>query len=166
MTDLILAIDPGTEKSAYVVYDGTMPRDATIVSNSALLTLLYETPAPLVVCEMLACYGMPVGAEVFETAYMIGQIMAAQLNTGGEFARVYRQDVKLHLCGTPRAKDPHVRQAIMDRWGGKKRAVGRKAAPGPLYGISSHCWAALGVAVTWWETKRGRERQSETYRWL
>lgn len=32
--------------------------------------------------------------------------------------------------------------------GGATPQIGTKAKPGPLYGVSSHAWAALGVAVT------------------
>ena len=47
-----------------------------------------------------------------------------------------------------RAKDSNIRQALLDLYGGDKRkAIGIKAEPGPLYGIKSHMWAALGVAV-------------------
>ncbi len=66
-----------------------------------------------------------------------------------------RFDVKLHLCGNARAKDTNIRQALIDRFGGiegKSKAVGTKKAPGPLYGCKSHMWAALAVAVTWWDT--------------
>jgi hypothetical protein len=41
-----------------------------------------------------------------------------------------------------RAKDANIRQALIDKLG----AVGTKKAPGPLYGISGHLWAALAVA--------------------
>ena len=34
----------------------------------------------------------------------------------------------------------------------RKTAKGSKAAPGPLYGIKSHAWQALGVAVTFHDT--------------
>ncbi|MNY62967.1 hypothetical protein D3C86_1998680 [compost metagenome] len=60
--------------------------------------------------------------------------------------------MKLHLCKTPRAKDANVRQALLDMFprtgGGKTPQIGTKAQPGPLFGVSSHAWAALGVAVT------------------
>jgi hypothetical protein len=57
---------------------------------------------------------------------------------------VYRRDVKLHVCGSPKAKDPNIRQALIDLLG----PAGTKRAPGPTYGVRSHAWAALGVAVT------------------
>ena len=55
----------------------------------------------------------------------------------------YRKDIKLHLCGTTKARDPNVRQALIDRLG----KPGTKKNPGPTYGVSSHAWSALAVAV-------------------
>ena len=43
-------------------------------------------------------------------------------------------------------------QALLDLFprtgGGATPQIGTKGKPGPLYGVSSHAWAALGVAVT------------------
>jgi hypothetical protein len=53
------------------------------------------------------------------------------------------------LCGATKAKDSNIRQAIMDRYGSaREKAIGRKATPGPLYGVSKDIWAAIGVAIT------------------
>jgi hypothetical protein len=104
-----------------------------------------------VAIEMIASYGMPVGREVFETCVWIGRFQQA-LESPGTAELVYRKDVKLHLCGSPRAKDGNVRQALIDLFpatgGGKTPQIGTKKQPGPLYGMSSHAWAALGVAIT------------------
>ena len=62
-------------------------------------------------------------------------------------SRIGRKAVKIHLCGSMRAKDPNIRQALIDRYGGSS-AIGRKATPGPLYGVAGDVWAALAVAVT------------------
>ncbi len=97
--------------------------------------------------EMIASYGMPVGKEIFETCVWIGRFVQAW---GGPFTQVYRRDVKLHLCGQPRAKDANIRAALIDKFGpGKGKAIGTKKSPGPLYGMTADCWAALGVAVTY-----------------
>ena len=41
----------------------------------------------------------------------------------------------------------------IDKFGGSKEtAIGKKANPGPLYGVKKDIWAALAVAVTWAET--------------
>jgi len=88
---------------------------------------------------------MPVGIETFETCYWIGA-MCHEYNG----KRIYRSTVKHHLCGSSKAKDANVRQALIDRFGpGRELAIGTKKNPGPLYGISSHCWAALALAVTY-----------------
>jgi hypothetical protein len=55
--------------------------------------------------------------------------------------------VKLALCGDSRAKDANIRQALIDHFGGSA-AIGRKAAPGPLSGISRDVWSALAIAIT------------------
>jgi hypothetical protein len=100
---------------------------------------------------MIASYGMAVGKEVFETCVWIGRFIenwrdpdAAKL--------VYRKDVKMFLCGTTKAKDANIRQALIDSYpatgGGAIPQIGTKNAPGPLYGVSSHVWPALGVALT------------------
>ena len=95
-----------------------------------------------------------------------------------EVVLVERPDIKLVLCGSRAAKDPNVRQALIDRWGGDSVAVGGKKCPecrqrrtqqsgcglcrgsgwehpkGVLYGIGSHVWSALAVAV--WGKETGK----------
>jgi hypothetical protein len=149
---VILAIDPGPEESACLAYDGKRPVTHIIGPNEAILEHIagrrFYAFGPLVI-EGIACYGMPVGAETFTTCIWIGRFIQAW---GREWELVYRQDVKLHLCKSARAKDGMVRQALIDKFGpSKAKAIGLKATPGPLYGISKHCWSALAVAVTYCE---------------
>jgi hypothetical protein len=96
---------------------------------------------------------MAVGASVFETCVWIGRFMQVSQQAGSDFSRVFRRDIKLHLCNSPRAKDGNVRQALIDRLGPQ----GTKKAPGPTYGVKSHEWAALAVAVYGWDTIFGRQ---------
>lgn len=139
----ILAIDPGTTESGYCLFDGGRVFESGVLSNIDMLTRVQQWPAAHLAIEMIASYGMPVGHEVFETVRWIGRFQQAWRDP--EAVRfVYRQDVKLHLCKTPRAKDANVRQALIDLLGPQ----GTKKEPGPTYGIKSHAWAALGVAVT------------------
>jgi hypothetical protein len=150
----ILAIDPGPTESAFVLYDGKRPVRSGIKENDELKELIMDEyradTAECLVIEGIACYGMAVGKETFDTCIWIGRFMEA---FGGHHALVYRPDVKLHLCKSARAKDANVRQALIDKFGpGKERAIGVKANQGPLYGIKSHCWSALAVAVTYCET--------------
>lgn len=148
----ILAIDPGTTKSAFVWLNNDGPcADRGIIPNEDLLHRLREwdagSPAEgsLLAVEQCCCYGMPVGAEIFTTVLWAGRFIEAW---GGAFLLVPRRDVKLHLCKSARAKDGNVRQAILDRFGGKEKAIGCKATPGPLYGFRADLWAALAIALT------------------
>lgn len=146
---MILAIDPGPTQSAYVLFDNGTPRIAGIVANDELLQIVRtHGDLPLAV-EMIACYGMAVGAEVFETCVWVGRFIEAH---GGSHRKVFRREVKMHLCANPKAADSNIRQALVDRYGGKDRAIGKKAARGPLYGFKEDMWAALGVAFTAAET--------------
>ena len=155
---MILAIDPGNEQSAFVRFDWQcgVPVAFNKLPNEQALVLFEEQyrqcPDELVI-EMIASYGMPVGREVFETCVWIGRFVQAWR---GRASLVYRRDVKLHLCGQARAKDGNIRQALIDRYGGKDKAIGKKASPGPLYGISADVWSALAVAVTWSDQQKAR----------
>ena len=61
-------------------------------------------------------------------------------------------EVKMNLCHSAKANDADIRQALIDRFGpGKQKAIGLKGSPGPLYGVSKHCWAALALAVHGYE---------------
>jgi hypothetical protein len=152
--NLILAIDPGTTESGWVLYDGSRVVESGVKTNAAMLGYLSLVPREhemRLAIEMIASYGMPVGKEVFETCVWIGRFKQAW-HSPDAVQLVYRKDVKLHLCGTTKAKDPNVRQALIDLFaptgGGKTPQIGTKSQPGPLYGVSSHAWPALGVAIT------------------
>lgn len=109
-----------------------------------------------VVIEMVSHYGtgMPVGKSVFDTCVWIGRFIQEWARLGGvHYALIQRQRIKALLCGSARAKDANVRQALIDRWGGREKAIGRKACPGPLYGVKTHIWAALAVAVAFCEMR-------------
>lgn len=141
----LLAIDPGTTESAIVHFKDGKIESANIWPNEMTLTLLQDgTPTQLLCIEMVACYGMAVGREVFDTCVWIGRFMQQwKATTGNDASMVYRKEVMLHLCGCARAKDKNIRQALIDKLG----AQGTKKKPGPTYEISSHMWAALAVAV-------------------
>jgi hypothetical protein len=62
-----------------------------------------------------------------------------------------RPKIKLHLCHTNRCGNPAVRTALLDLYGGKGDAIGKKATPGPLYkvkGHGGHMWSAMAIYET------------------
>lgn len=139
----ILAIDPGTTESGFLVWDNGVI-EAEVVLNAEMLSRIIQNDfgtAELCGIEMVASYGMAVGKEVFETVFWIGRFFErSQRNM--TTLRVFRKDVKIHLCGTVKAKDANIRQALID----KRGIVGTKKNPGPLFGISGHLWSALAIA--------------------
>jgi hypothetical protein len=144
---VILAIDPGSARSALVWFGDGRPVRSELLPNEDALLVVRNADTERIVCEMVASYGMSVGAEVFETCVQIGRFIEA---SPVACERMYRKDVKLHLCGRANANDSNIRRALIDRYGpGDAVAIGNKARPGPLYGIKTDRWAALAVAVTW-----------------
>lgn len=161
----ILGIDPGTTESGWCrLGDDGMPEAFGIASNQHILTDVLPgfmaddwmnggDDRGRLAIEMIASFGMAVGAETFRTVWWTGRFAQAWMEPlGGDLPmEVFRSEVKLHLCKTTQAKDANIRQALIDLFGGeggKETAIGRKAAPGPLYGAKSHIWSALAVAVT------------------
>jgi hypothetical protein len=134
-------------QAAWLRYDGTRPAGFGITANDILVRALRSGGLPdVVVVEKVESYGMAVGAEVFDTVLWAGRFAEAAHRV--PVVLLPQRAVKLALCGDSRAKDANVRQALIDRFGGSA-AVGRKANPGPLYGISRDVWSALAIAVTY-----------------
>jgi len=154
----ILAIDPGSSESAWLVYyAGSVHSFAKEQNDELLRRLRAQTYSGVdaVVIEWTAPRGMPASAELFETLWWGGRFAEAASPVRVE--RLKRLDIKRHLCGTTAAKDANVRAALIDRFGGvggKAAAIGLKASPGPLYGVSKDVWSALAVAVTWTDLHR------------
>lgn len=143
----VLAIDPGSSQSAWLKYDGSRPGAFGITANDVLAKALRSGGLPdVVVIEKIESYGMAVGAEVFDTVWWAGRFAEAASRV--PVVMLPRRAVKLALCGDSRAKDANIRQALIDRFGGSA-AIGRKTAPGPLYGISRDVWSALAIAVAY-----------------
>jgi hypothetical protein len=178
----ILAIDPGPYFSAWCVLDaGTVRADK--VPNADLLDAVRATAfgATALAVEMMAgSYGQAVGAETMLTALWIGRFVEAWEVAGRPAAALpYRKTVVAHLCGTAKAGDAHVRQALVDRFGGETVALARRhrcavckgkgvlkgqiachcdagftGQDGPLRGFAADRWAALAVAAYWWDCER------------
>lgn len=149
---MILAIDPGTTKSGWVTYLDGCVFECGVMENNGLLDRIppFAVGANVLAVEMIASYGMTVGRDTFETVLWVGRFVQKWTDTTRNYSKahrcmkVYRQDAKKCVCRTHKASDADVRSALIARLGD----VGTKKAPGPLYGVKSHAWAALAVAVT------------------
>ena len=155
---MVLAIDPGNIQSAYVLVEtGTLqPVKYDKVKNEELLELCYsfnrENVAHTAI-EMVACYGMSVGRSVFDTCVWIGRFSEALSYQNIPIQFIYRKDEKMNICGTMKAKDGNIIQALIDRFAPNtpNRGKGTKKEPGFFYGFHADIWQAYAVAVTYYD---------------
>ena len=159
---MILAVDPGSTQSAYVVYDPKIKtvKEHAIMSNMGMRSLLewwngilmlgapvpHEVVVPpdgnmTLVIEDMQSFGMPVGREVFETVRWTGRFDSAWFHT---YVYIPRSEVKLAICKSAKANDASIRTALIDMFGGKQET--KKG--GKLYKVKGDEWSALALAVT------------------
>lgn len=156
----VIAIDPGPEQTAVAVIDrGSLcVWDFFIKENQEVLKFLSREGCRFskadIRIEMIASYGMAVGATVFETCVWIGRFMQAADPYQNRTKRIFRREVKMHLCGNATAKDANIRQAIIDKYESMYGSAVTKKG-GMLYKVSKDVWAALGVGITAIEKERG-----------
>ena len=148
---VLIGIDPGPTTSGLVVYqleaDGSgrvirSQKDATLGDLRGVLDLVQGAE---VVFERTQAG--PPSTSVVKTTEVVGRLMEACEARGLPWTAYYRRQVLQALgCARQGNKDALVRAACIELHGGHKQAaIGKKASPGPLYGVSSHAWQALGV---------------------
>lgn len=151
---LILAIDPGTEQSGWVLYyPGGAVHDADVWSNEQILTALHRCTmsggsgpfahATVFALEVIRARGEPTSNAAYDTLIWCGRFIEAW-RTPKDVMRIDRAHVKIFVCGRSNVKDANVNAGLREMVGQK----GTKKNPGPTFHVSSHAWAALGVAVT------------------
>jgi len=146
----ILAIDPGNIESAYCLMDKNTykPIEFGKIDNTQLLIKLDELDYSALIIEMIASYGMAVGASVFDTCVWIGRFIQARKIPDYEY--IYRKEEKMNLCYSMKAKDSNIRQALIDRFGD----VGTKNNQGFFYGFKKDIWSAFAVGCTYLDKQK------------
>ena len=149
---MILACDPGSTQSAYVVYDPKtkLIHEHAIVDNETMCDILHgnDFNASILVIEDMQSFGMPVGREVFETVRWTGRFDSAWAHT---YVYIPRSEVKLAICKSAKANDANIRQALIDMFGGKQET--KKG--GKLYKVKGDEWSALALSVVYAMKQRG-----------
>lgn len=151
----MMGIDPGPVRSGVVWWDAAtrhvLQADGAM-DNAALLAELRDSSlgsgffahCDVLAIECIEAMYAHVGAATVQTILFTGRCMeAAESCAGLEVVALSPQAIKTAVCGTASAKDPAVRQALIDLLG----APGRKADPGPTYGVNKHAWRALAAVV-------------------
>lgn len=147
----VLAIDPGPIESAYIIIDADdcRPIDFGKLPNAEVrkLVIYGDYPHDRAVIEMVASYGMAVGAEVFDTCVWIGRFI--EVLELSDPQRVKRLPVKLHHCHDSKANDSNITRALVDRFapGQPNHGKGTKANPGWFHGFFKDIWQAYALAV-------------------
>lgn len=151
----ILSIDPGNIESAYCIIDSETykPLEFEKIDNEDLRIKIIDgcfDDCEYLAIEMIASYGMAVGQTVFETCVWIGKFIELFEANGIDYNYIYRKDEKINLCGSMKAKDSNIRQALIDRFG----QVGTKKNKGWFYGFKSDIWSAYAVGVTYLDKQK------------
>ena len=165
---IVLGIDPGPVTHGAVLYDTEARR--VLWSHKAITTgelhcylartvfvqgiqprhAVIERPAAM------GAIGVGVVGHMLDTAWEAGMLAHYFVeDCNFMLETMTRRQVLRHL-GVMSGKgsaDSRVRAACIadHETPGGPPAVGRKASPGPLYGVSSHAWQALGLVLAWLE---------------
>ena len=152
----IIAIDPGTTESALIEWNGKGITLMEIMENNELINMLCEIAEwnsdTHMVIEQVKCYGMVIGQSVLDTVFWSGRFCEAW---SGSWCLMPRMDVKMHLCHDSRAKDKNIRQALIDRF--EPDLKPRQRPKTVLKGVGTHLWAALALAVTFYDLNYGKK---------
>lgn len=188
-----LALDPGNTHTAFVVLDpatGTPKEWAKVPNDEIFSRIGWGLP---VVIEFPYPRGQGISWQTLATCREAGRFQRHAQTLGLPWIEMDRSHIKRHLCpGKAHAKDPHVRAAIIQHYGGESAIAGGKCKPckgkgglgrgkekqlclacegtgkakdGVLYGIAADCWAALAVALTYracGPSKSGAQLQAES----
>lgn len=168
----ILAIDPGNKESAYcLVTPDLVPVKFAKKPNNEVMNDIGEIYADFHWCdpklqderlevaiEFIEPRGMAVGLDTIDTAVWTGRFMQFTYREyDGKFCddgvsvyRIYRRQEKSNICGSMKAKDSNIRQALVDRFAPDTPGYGKgtKRNPGFFYGFGKDIWSAFAVAVT------------------
>lgn len=167
----ILAIDPGNVQSGYAILsadenDITQIIESGKIQNEKLREFMkycYNTALngdnkpDMLAIEMIGHYGqgMAAGATTFDTCIWIGRFLETAERDMGlveekNIHRIMRRHEKINLCGSMKAKDKDIKQALVDRFalGQPNYGKGTKSAPGFFFGVAKDAWQAVAVGTT------------------
>lgn len=150
---IILALDVGTEQSGYCLMNSENYRpyehgkmDNYDLLKKAVKMWLYD----VLVYEEFQSYGMPIGKSTITSITWNGRFIEAAWDRGKPYFPIYRAEEKINLCGTMKAKDANLRQAMIDRFAefDFKNGKGTKDKQDWFYGFSKDAWSAAIIGVT------------------
>lgn len=149
---IVLGIDPGPEHCGVAVYNTEARRvlraaQGVTVPEAGNLAGSYAVGGGLVAIERVQSYGLA-RASLLRTSESVGWLHCRVVRAGGVALLLYRRDVLRVLDVSGKGNRYSLERRLIEMHGGSRSAaVGKKKAPGPLYGVAGNAWAALAVAV-------------------
>lgn len=186
----IMAIDPGTTESAYVILDDQYQIiSADKVGNDVILSIIADAPGlDAVIIEDIeprysstdrSAAGAVMGQSTIETIKAFGRFSWQAALRGLIVGSIFRRDERSCLIPTkrnglpplpetaPKHADGQIRASLIRRFArhDKERGRGTKANPDTFYGFHGDMWQAMAVGVTWldqakWRMKCGQKEKT------
>ena len=149
----LLALDVGTVESGYCIVecDTYKPIQFGKISNTELLEIVRNADYQVCAYEQFKSYGMAIGDSTINSIQWNGRFIQLIDDRGIEYHPIMRVEEKVAICGTTKAKDSNIRQALIDRFG----EVGTKKNQGFFYGFKKDVWSAFAIAVTYLDKRKG-----------
>lgn len=149
----LLALDVGTVESGYCIVecDTYKPVQFGKVSNIELIEIVRNGDYQVCAYEQFKSYGMAIGDSTINSIQWNGRFIQLIDDRGIEYHPIMRVEEKVAICGTTKAKDSNIRQALIDRFG----EVGTKKNQGWFYGFKKDIWSAYAIAVTYLDKQKG-----------
>lgn len=139
----VLGIDPGTTESGYALIDERYTvLEAGKIDSDIVNHLIRMLKPSAVSVESLACYGLAVGREVFETAYWIGEYRQVCKLIDVPIFLYPKPEYGPAITGVRKTTDAVLRQALLLRFGSDAKG-------GPLFKLkgSTDQRSAFAVAA-------------------
>ena len=154
----ILSIDVGTTETGFCLIDKETYRPIRFgkISNEDLLEIVKNENYDNLIYEEFQSYGMPIGISTITSITWNGRYIQSALDRGKKVDYIYRKEEKINLCGSMKAKDSNIRQALIDRFAQHdfKNGKGKKSNPDFFYGFSKDGWSAFAVGITYLDKKK------------
>lgn len=167
LNKVILAIDPGNESTAFVVWNGKQIITKDKLPNKdfkALLdtghTMLWEIDE--VCIETISSYGMAVGQTSFDTCIWIGIYKECLEKRGLQVKLIFRGSVKMHHCHSLTGVNDAAINTVLKKKYGEDNTI---KTPNEVYwnesvknfggakSMNGDIWAAFALATFYLEPK-------------
>lgn len=151
----ILAIDPGPQDSAGVIWDTEKEiivekwHQLNVKILPGLMSFkIGDQGVEIIAIEDPQAQRRPASNDFINTVQWSARFyQALYQNLYGEkydaLQLIPYSAISSHFCGIANAKEKFVKEELLKRYGPQ----GSKSKQGKLYGISGHCWSALAVSV-------------------